>query len=126
MKNLVFLFLILFFASCTNQKKVMNAWLGTYKEILIRDWGAPDKTLNLESSGEILVYAKEMRYKFSGPGGPSLDSGPSGPSMLDEDKRWEYTFFKIDGDGLVYDWEKQVYQISPEEINFSALSKKKD
>jgi hypothetical protein len=39
-------------------KKSMDSWLGSSKQALILEWGAPDRITTDGSTGEVLVYTK--------------------------------------------------------------------
>ncbi|PSL04373.1 hypothetical protein [Cecembia rubra] len=127
MKNLHVLIWVICLASCTSQKKMMNSWIGASKEILKKDWGEPINSINIEPLGEILVFVKEVQYMFSGHSWmASLDSGPGGPVLTDEDRRWKYTLFMVDKEGLIHHWEKHVYLAPPGKISFSVRANDED
>jgi len=127
MKRLILIFAIIFFVSCVGQKKLMNEWIGSTKQNLISDWGMPSKTVEIEPGGEILVFAEEVKFRhFSANVGPASGGylGETNPNN-DEVKKWQYTIFLVDPEGIIYHLTQQFYSITPEKINFQ-LSRKNE
>jgi hypothetical protein len=120
MKILIPIFAILLLASCTGQKKLMNKWVGSSKEKLILDWGMPSKIVEVEPGGEILVFAEEVNFRHSSANVGSASESQMGNVVQNniEVKKWQYTVFLVDPEGIIYHLTQKFYSISPEKINF--------
>ncbi|RPA67571.1 hypothetical protein EF405_14325 [Cyclobacteriaceae bacterium YHN15] len=128
MKSLIPIFAILVLASCTGQKKLMNKWIGSSKENLILDWGMPSKTVEVEPGGEILFFAKEVKFRHASANVGPASGGYIGETITnnEEYKKWQYTIFLVDPEGTIYHLTQQFYSISPEKINFQLSQKSEE
>ncbi|MCS4435924.1 hypothetical protein [Aquiflexum gelatinilyticum] len=128
MKRLIVIFVIILLASCTGQKKLMNKWVGSPKENLISEWGMPSKTVEVEPGGEILVFAQEVNFRHSSANVGSTSGGQMGSVTQNniEVKKWQYTLFLVDPEGIIYHLTQKFYSISPEKINFQLSQKKEE
>ncbi|WP_258422126.1 hypothetical protein [Aquiflexum gelatinilyticum] len=128
MKRLIVIFVFILLASCTGQKKLMNKWVGSSKENLISEWGMPSKTVEVEPGGEILVFAQEVNFRHSSANVGSTSGGQMGSVTQNniEVKKWQYTLFLVDPEGIIYHLTQKFYSISPEKINFQLSQKKEE
>ncbi len=88
--------LLLFFASCTSEREIMDSWLGHEKKEVILKWGPPQRTTSDGNSGEVLVYSNQYAYNYQ--------------------PYWKHTMFYINPSGKVYYWMVQKNAIPPTQV----------
>ena len=110
--------------ACTSTKQTMDSWIGKTKRDLIMQLGPPSRTTDDGSSGEILVYAKQVYIApmhLSGISTPGADGGvyTSQGTQTPSSNYWQYKMYFINTDGKVYHWLIQKQQVPPQQIDLN-------
>jgi hypothetical protein len=109
MKKLLLIPLLVFLFSCASKK--MDTWMGHTKQDIIERWGYPDRIVDNEQSGEILIYAKNVYVA------PSTYNTGYSAAYIQGENYWSYTYFFINPNGVAYHWLKQKQPIPPQQID---------
>ena len=96
--KLSLLFSLLLITSCTSQKKILDSWMGSDKQRIIRSWGPPSSITSDGGDGEILIWSEQY-------------TGYSGYTY------YMYTMMYADGDGKLYHWRYEKKSVPPTQIN---------
>jgi hypothetical protein len=121
-KTIIIALVTFLMTSCTSQKDIMNSWVGQAKQKLIMSWGPPSRTASDGSTGEILVYAKQVYIPaqtstfYDGGGGSVSNTKPA-------ENFWDYKFFYVNSSGVIYYWMTQQQQIPPIQIDLNVYKR---
>jgi hypothetical protein len=100
-KSVLILLVVGLLTACTSQKEIMNSWLGSTKQQLIRSWRPPARTASDGGTGEILIYASQVyipQYNIN---------------------YYDYIMFYVNSEGKIYHWITQRQQVPPTQIDLN-------
>lgn len=118
MKNYIIIFSTLSCLSCVTQEAVLNSWLNSTKQEIIRSWGPPDRTSSDGGSGEILVYAKQIFIPER-----RFYSGGSSSVISPAETFWDYKYIYVDINKKIYYWRTQREKVPPMQIDLNVYKR---
>lgn len=98
------LFVLIMLISCSMEKKVARNYPGEGRDVILKEFGEPDKIVALDNGNTRLIYMKETRIRETpiGTGGFTLDQRMS--SAFIKEETWR---FDVNQKGMV---EKASYE----------------
>ena len=109
MKKTFIILLSFLMFSCVSTRKVMNSWVGSTKQQLIKVWGPPSKTASDGATGEILVYSRKVYI--------------SGSQYVTAQTYWDNKYFYVNSSGKVYHWIVKSEQVPPQQIDLNVYKR---
>nr|WP_315220503.1 hypothetical protein [uncultured Flavobacterium sp.] len=111
MKKIILLILTLIMSACSSSKKDGDKLIGQTKNKVMKSLGAPVRTLNNDTKGEILIYADQI-YTNS--------HSQNGSTMVGANY-WKYMFVYINSEGKVSSWRNEKQEYPPQQIDADKL-----
>jgi hypothetical protein len=100
-KKITLLGVVVYFFSCSSEKKMLDSYIGVPKDRLVKNWGQPLRTTKDTANGEVLIYKVHTSYAGTPSGGVNAhgSSFPSGKEHFNT-----YRSMYIHSDGTIYSW----------------------
>ncbi|MBF4516230.1 hypothetical protein IRZ71_07750 [Flavobacterium sp. ANB] len=111
MKKIILLAAAIIISACSSTKTDGDKWIGQTKRSIMKSLGAPVRTLNNDTNGEILIYADQV-YTNS--------ENQNGSTMVGSNY-WKYTFVYINNEGKVSSWRNEKQEYPPQQIDAKKL-----